>query len=67
MRYERIVRRLRQRMFDYPEAKQDKAERVLRRCVERKIRQQQQGEDTYQQGVRQVLRRHTSLTALDLS
>jgi hypothetical protein len=65
VRYERIVRRLRQRIFDYPQEQQEKAERVLHKCVAHKVAQQQQGEDTYKRGVRQVLRAHTSLTELD--
>lgn len=37
MNYERIVRRLRQRIFDYPEVQETKASRVLQKAITRKV------------------------------
>lgn len=39
MNYEIITRRIRQRIFDYPPELEEKAGRVLEKCITRKIRQ----------------------------
>jgi hypothetical protein len=37
MNYENLTRKLRQRIFDYPLDKQDKAKRVLQKVKEKKL------------------------------
>jgi len=40
MNYTKIVYRIRQRIFDYPPEKEEKAGRVLEKAIKRKIQQQ---------------------------
>ena len=67
MDYGRILRRLRQRIFDYPDSTAEKADRVLRAVKVRHLRQRDacmplvQRADSYQREYLAVLRGHNIL------